>query len=104
MIDKCGRIFILFYAFFRARLASNNIPPSATNTKQVRHEITGVNRTTPAESAASGMFDKRPEGLAGFVGSPHLKTSSAGEYAVARVDDVINWVRRVWCLYVGSGG
>lgn len=86
-----------------SRLASSDIPPSASNTKQIRHEISGVSRTTPAESTMKGPFDKRPEGFSGFIGSPHTNTSSAGEYAVARVDDLMNWVRRgsLWPLTFG---
>ena len=38
---------------------------------------------------------KAPDGLAAKVGSPFTESASMGEYALARVDDLMNWARRV---------
>lgn len=73
------------------------------STKVASETVTGVHRTTPSESTLIPADDKRPPGFASLIGSPHTDTSNAAEFAVARVDDLVNWVRRgsLWPLTFG---
>lgn len=48
-----------------------------------------------AAGAAQPLSNEAPKGWLAKTGAPFLESSSAGEYALARVDDVLNWSKRV---------